>query len=249
LREIADPFLQRFNYECELICVIGEEGSGRYQFNHPISMCSIGDEFYISDHLNCRIVVFNTKCKITRMFGSRGSGNGQFDGPLGLAAGPGPELFVCDAGNYRVQVLQPDGSYVRSIGCQGTGPGQFSEYPQRVAVTSTGYVLVIDTKGSTVYMFRTSGEYLRQLADSIPVDPKPPRQTGITVDRDNNIIIADKRNHRLVILSGEGQYKCQIGVGGSQSGLLKGPWDVSVSRGGDIVVYEAGAKRLQVLGV
>ena len=85
--------------------------------------------------------------------GSRGDGPGQFNAPRGLALSPDEAfLLVADGKNHRVAVLQAtDGAWVRQL----SGPPGTLLYPTRVAVASSGEVLVSDIDRHQVVRFRS----------------------------------------------------------------------------------------------
>ena len=56
----------------------------------------------------------------------------------------GPVVVVVDYGNHRLVLWRlSDGTVWKQLGSRGTKPGQFT-YPQAVAVTSTGALVVTD---------------------------------------------------------------------------------------------------------
>jgi DNA-binding beta-propeller fold protein YncE len=97
--------------------------------------------------------VFQVQGEWQRAVGSHGDQPGQFNWPRGLALSPDEAfLLVVDAGNHRVVVLRAtDGAWVRQL----MGPPGTLRNPARVAVASSGEVLVSDDFRHQVVRFRS----------------------------------------------------------------------------------------------
>ena len=97
--------------------------------------------------------VFQVQGEWQRAVGSEGDQPGRFDWPRGLALSPDEAfLLVADCNNHRVAVLRAtDGAWVRQL----TGPPGTLPKPARVAVASSGEVLVSDGSRHHVVRFRS----------------------------------------------------------------------------------------------
>ncbi len=97
--------------------------------------------------------MFQVQGEWQRAVGSRGDQPGQFNTPRGLALSPDEAfLLVVDCGNHRVSVLRAtDGTWVRQL----TGPPGTLPNPARVAVASSGEVLISDVNRHRVVRFRS----------------------------------------------------------------------------------------------
>ena len=97
--------------------------------------------------------MFQVQGEWQRAVGSRGDQPGQFNTPRGLALSPDEAfLLVVDAINCRLSVLRAtDGAWIRQL----TGPPGTLPYPSRVAVASSGEVLVSDDDRHQVVRFRS----------------------------------------------------------------------------------------------
>jgi DNA-binding beta-propeller fold protein YncE len=71
--------------------------------------------------------------------------------------------------------------------------------------------------------------------------------TGIAVDRNGNILVADTNNGRIEKFSPTGAFLSAIGTKGSGHGQLGGPNGIAVDRAGNIYVADAGNHRVQKL--
>ena len=64
---------------------------------------------------------------------------------------------------------------------------------------------------------------------------------------DGAIVVADACNHRIVMLSGDGQWRGTIGAPGRERGQLSYPYGVLATASGDMLVAEFGNNRIQCL--
>jgi DNA-binding beta-propeller fold protein YncE len=118
----------------------------------------------------------------------------------------------------------------------------------------------------TFYVLNIPNRNIRQFQDrvrTLPATPDtPPYQfkggkgsgngqfdspTGIAVESNGNILVADTGNGRIERLSPTGAFLSTMGTKGSGRGQLGNPNGIAVDRGGNIYVAEAGNHRVQKL--
>ena len=132
-------------------------------FNHPsgvaVSAPSLGEDVFIADEGNDRIVELSPNGEVLREIGSRGGGDGRFHAPSGVAVDGAGDVYVVDSEDNRVEQFDPTGHFVAKWGLRGTGLGDFSQ-PTAIALDCTGNVYVADTNNNRVERFD-------------PVDPAP----------------------------------------------------------------------------
>ncbi|MEA2151988.1 MAG: tripartite motif-containing protein 71 [Solirubrobacteraceae bacterium] len=141
----------------------GAAGSAPGAFNHPsgiaLSPPALGENVYVADTGNERIVELSQNGEVLRQWGSRGFADGRFRAPAGVAVDAAGDVFALDSENNRVQVFDAGGRYLAKWGLRGTGLGAFSQ-PSAIAVDCAGNVYVADTNNNRVERFN-------------PVEPKP----------------------------------------------------------------------------
>jgi tripartite motif-containing protein 71 len=141
----------------------GASSSSSGGFNHPsgvaISPAPFGEDVYVADKGNDRIVELGQNGDVLRTWGGRGVGEGRFHAPAGVAVDAGGDVFALDSENNRVQVFDSAGHYQAKWGLRGSGLGDFSQ-PAAIAVDCSGSVYVADTNNNRVERFN-------------PVEPKP----------------------------------------------------------------------------
>ena len=69
---------------------------------------------------------------------------------------------------------------------------------------------------------------------------------GITLDHQENILVADSQNHRIQVVTIEGEYLSGFGTVGDDIGSFNTPYDVAVDKEGNIIVADTKNHRLQV---
>lgn len=74
------------------------------------------------------------------------------------------------------------------------------------------------------------------------------RVMDATLDSRGRILIADDRNHHVVVFSPTGEYVGTIGRRGAGPGEFESPWEVATDAGDSIFVWDAGHARISVFG-
>ncbi len=176
-----------------------------------------------------------------QVIGSSGSEQGQFTAPRNLAIGPNGRLYVADSGNHRIQVFTAEGDFITAWGAFGSAPGTFNE-PWGIAVDEE-FVYVADTWNFRLQKFTHDGEFVAVLGEA--GEPAEGETGGglffgprdIIILPDGNLLITDTGNHRLQILTPEGEFVQVIGSQGFQSGQFNEP--VGLAIGNDDLFYVA----------
>jgi len=125
----------------------------------------------------------------------------------------------------------------RVIGAHGLGPGHFFE-PRAVATTRAGSLFAVDRSGR-VQRFSPDGQFELQweMPDNAPDVGKP---SGICVDSDDRVLVADTHFHRVVAFDVDGREVFRFGELGTGPGQFRLPTDVAVDAHGDVYVCEYG---------
>ena len=69
--------------------------------------------------------------------------------------------------------------------------------------------------------------------------------TGIEVDRQGRVYVADFYNHRIQVFTDDGDFLVEFGAQGSAPGEFERPTDVAVDAQGGIFVVDFGNHRIQ----
>lgn len=118
-------------------------------------------------------------------FGGRGRGDGQFLGPQYMAMDPDGYLYITDFGNHRVVKMDQEGEFILSFGHRRNGifPGLLE--PTGIAVEGEE-IYVADARRKALFVFDSSGNYLRSLAEG-----RLSRPEGLSSGYPGELILVD----------------------------------------------------------
>lgn len=211
----------------EYISEFGSYGHGDGQFVYPMGIALDGDEnVYVTDEYLHRVNVYNKDGEFLRRWGTPGSGNGQLNGPAGIAIRDGT-AFVVDSRSHRVQKFGLDGRYRGQFGSFGQEKEQLN-MPWGICLDREGNVWVADWRNDRIQSFTPNGQWLMSIGQpgsggdaTVPrwyggirvVDRQVGlfnRPTGVAVDQDGDIYVADWWNNRVQVLTPEGRFITQF---------------------------------------
>ena len=273
----------------EYVTEFGGYGEGPGQFIWPMSIALDSDtNVYVSDEYLHRITIFDRDGNYVGHWGVHGSGDGELDRPAGLTIRD-DVLYVVDSRNHRVQQFTLDGQYLSQFGGFGSGPGQFNT-PWGICLDREGNIFVADWRNDRVQSFTGDGQWLASFGQpgtggdtsiarehgGIRRVPRPVgqfnRPTGVAVDQDGDIYVADWLNNRVQVLTPEGRFITEFtgdaglskwGVGKIESNpdmirqrngvrdftpekVLWAPVAVKVDDNGRVIVVDTTRHRFQV---
>lgn len=118
------------------------------------------------------------------------------------------EIFISEGhgqnANDRVIVFSPDGKkIVRQWGKRGSGPGEFNQ-PHALAFDSKGRLFVGDRGNNRIQIFDQTGKFIAEWAQFS-------RPSGVYIDRNDNIYVADSESGS--VNADHGAWKRGIRVG------------------------------------
>ena len=211
-----------FAWKRVTICTLDEEyvgefgtgGTGDGQFWWPSSMAFDREErLYVADEALQRITIFSKRGQLLGQWGSEGSGDGQLDRPSSIVFDQEDNLLVSDSLNHRVQKFSKDGQFLGKWGEFGDGPGQF-HMPWGIALDRQGNVYVADWRNDRVQKFDPDGHFLTQWPAQQPGSGSGEGQfnhpSGLAVDAEGNIYVADWGNEQVQVLSPEGEVLARL---------------------------------------
>ena len=157
----------------------------------------------------------------------------------GMAVTPNGTCFVSDHNSSLIHVFDAQRNHVRTFGQRGTGAGQLSN-PSGLA-TSDGLLLVANYSNNCVDIFREDSTFVRRIGQgqlSYPLD--------VAVHANGQVYVADNGNHRVTVLTQDGQLVRTFGSRGNGAGQFMYPHGIAVSPDGQVYVSDYSNGRVQV---
>ena len=185
------------------------------QFNGPSGVAVDAEgNVYVADQLNHRIRKITPEGLVSTFAGStRGFGDGagrsaQFNGPSGVEVDAEGNVYVADENNSLIRKITPEGevsTFAGSTGGFGDGAGRSAQFnrPTDVAVDTEGNVYVADWQNHLIRKITAEG-LVSTLAgstvgfrDGIGTSAQFNRPSGVAVDTEGNVYVADSDNNRI----------------------------------------------------
>jgi len=134
----------------------------------------------------------------------------QFSGPRGVAVDDDGNVYVADSANQRIRVVTPGGSVSTLAGqttpgfTNGTGVAAQFDSPSGVAVASDGTVYVADRNNDAIRKISAGGQVttlagsgVAGFADGAGGAAQFNGPSGLAVDADGGLYVADNQNNRV----------------------------------------------------
>ncbi|MBI2248192.1 MAG: NHL repeat-containing protein [Candidatus Omnitrophica bacterium] len=235
----------------ELLRTFGGEGSALGQLDRPMHIATDSTgRLYVAEYLNDRIQLFDGEGHAQ---GTRG--DGIFDAPSGVAVDREGAVYIADFYHDRVVKLSLEGDVVSTWGQKGRFWAGRLHYPTDVAIGAAGEVIVADAYNHRIQVFSTDGEFIRMWGGLLGLGVKGNSQgqfhvaTGVGVDTQGRVYVADFYNHRVQVFSSKGRWLGSFGAHGTGPGEFDRPTDVAIAPDGTIYVVDFGNNRLQLFRV
>jgi hypothetical protein len=256
----------------------GTGTSAEFKFPVGITVSRSGN-LYVSDHYNHRIRKLDlSNNQVTTLAGSSdgyadGSGtSAKFIQPLGVTTDGNDDVYVVDASNNRIRKITISGTAATVSTLAGSGvygflngngsSAQFS-YPFYIAVDGSGNIYVSDywghrirkitISGTTSTVTTLAGSGTLGYADGTGVSAKIQNPSGVTVDGNGNVYVADESNRIrkvtsagvVTTLAGSGVSGLAEGIG--TSAMFATPRSMAMDGAGNIYVADVYNHRIRKL--
>ena len=177
--------------------------------HHRITDIAIdaNDEVYVLIRGEPWVMVFNSDGELLRTWG-----DGMFTVPHGITAAPEGSIYTADAKDNRVHKFSPDGELLLTLGEKDKHCGYLSgkpfHHPTDIAIDHrNGDILVTDGySNASLHRFTSDGKLLDTWGESGTHPGQFNTLHSIALDRDANIYINDRENHRVQIFTPEGKF-------------------------------------------
>lgn len=250
--EMFEDRIQKLSADGDFIGAWATSGREQGKFDTPFGIASTNDGYvYVVDYKNNRIQKFNDSGDFVLQWGGYGIESGKFDAPKDVAVDSSGNVYVTDYANHRVQKFNANGQYLAEWGIEGSGGTYWTPYG--ITIDSEGKFYVTSYMTARIYKFNSSGVYLETwggVGSDLDIFSKP---TGIAVDGDDNIYVADILMEANVFkLSADGTLLKTWGDLGSGDGQFKFPdatsradFGITTDTDNNVYVVDTGNHRVQ----
>ena len=120
--------------------------------------------------------------------------------------------------------------------------------PKGTAINSKGQMIVVEGNGTCVSVLTPEGEKIRTFGTQGSGNGQLLNAYGVTVDKDDNIYVADCSNHRIQKFNSEGEFVAAVGGSGSNQLQFDCPVGIVYNhRDNNLYVADQCNHRIQVL--
>lgn len=208
---------------------------------------------FIGDAGNDRIRRISAAGLVTTLAGYPGGPS--FDGPQGVAIDAKGNLYVGDGGHRSIRKVSATGDVSTfAVGSFG--------YPVGVAVDAAGNVYVADLLLQAIRKINPDGVVTTLagstagFADGMGTEAKFSSPTGVAVDKNGNVYVADQGNHCIRIITPSGNVSTLAGNGSAgytdgtgRMARFRLPYAVALDRQGNVYVSDQGNHRIRKITI
>jgi DNA-binding beta-propeller fold protein YncE len=219
-----------------------EINENEYLFSpFDIAVNDRNDTVYVTDLMSKRVFKFN---KNGEHIGYLFEQPNELLRPTGIAIDKDNFIYVAYASITNCKIVKYNEQTHEKItwGKFGTNEGEFI-YPFEIAIDNTNnWLYVTDSINNCIQRFNLDGDFQFKWGEKQLNCP-----TGIIVDHENNVMIADRNNQTIKIFSPNGKYLYQLNISGIASGELMNPTSIAMSRyNNTIYVTDDYLNRIQI---
>ena len=152
---------------------------------------SLDGHIYVCDGAYHCVCVFDVNGKFLFSFGSFGSGDECFDFPRDVCFASDGFLYITDVINSRICVYDKDGKFIRKFTTMYK--------PYCIDATDCGHLIVGSYVSHKVMIYTTGGDLVHVFGEQGSESGQFDCPTGVSVDSDGLIYIADCFNKRIQV--------------------------------------------------
>jgi len=253
-----------------------QDGTGpdaRFRNPEGVAISPEGD-IIVADRANNSIRKVTAEGVVTTIFGDGSIGFADGDPsvaklnyPWKVCVDKDGNIFIADNRNHAIRKISTDGlmSTVAGTGAAGyvDGPGAEAQFnlPTDVAVDNNGVLYVADNGNHRIRKITPDGVVstvaggAAGFADGDLATALFRNPSGLTVDADGNIYVADRLNHRIRkidVASGKVSTVAGAGTTGTRDGLaseaqFNNPYGIEVDTDGSIVVADLSNSKIRLI--
>ena len=150
----------------------------------------ISNNIYVCERFNQSVIVFDTKLNFLNRIPLKSPHFTSNTATLSIRLHENNMFVMFDGYDYCLQVFSQDGQLIR-----GVIPRSDIVYCIFFSLDRIGNIIVADYLGNEIKIFSNSGRLIHTISnDTLTKDPKLYYPTGISVDKHNNIVVANQNN-------------------------------------------------------
>lgn len=242
--------------------------SAKFYYPNGSAVDKLGN-IYVSEEGTARIRKITPAGEVSTFAGNViGNADGigmsaQFMNPSGIAIDKQNNLYVADQFNHRIRKITPAGIVTTLAGstqgyADGSGSGAQFYRPVGVVADAQGNIFVADLFNHKIRKITPSGGVstiagsTHGFADGNGTAAKFAFPSGLALDKEGNLYVADSDNHRIRKITPTGMVSTFAGTGtsGTNDGMATSsqffaPREVDVDAQGNVYVVDAGSHRIR----
>ena len=224
----------------ELIKIIGDKGSGKDQFNHPVGVTFDSEGcLYVSEYGNHRVQKFDANFKYMLQFGDEGEDGGQLNHPMGIIAYK-DKVYVADSANSRIAVFYTHGEF-----CCNIVGGDLRD-PLDIAINTTNKQLLVTDSACCIRIYSLDGKYINRFSALGADRGLLNHPAGLAIDSNGFVFVADTYNHRVCVFDNNGMFIHSFGSCGRNEGQFNRPCGIAFSNNGNLHISDYGNQRVVI---
>ncbi|CAL1517227.1 IPT/TIG domain-containing protein [Chitinophaga sp. MM2321] len=251
--------------------VEGSFAMARFKNPEGITIDAQGN-FIVTDRGNNRIRKLGTNGMVSAIAGKDAGGFKDGDASVALfklpwraAVDAQGNMYVADRDNHRIRKITPAG-VVSTFAGTGTagfedGPAATAKFNQPIDITldPAGNLYVADNLNHRIRKIATdgsvstvAGDGTAGFADGTGTAAKLRNPSGIDMDKDGNLVVADRTNHRIRMIAPDGVVTTIAGdgVSGYKDGAAAAarfadPYGITVDHAGNIIVADLSNNKIR----
>jgi DNA-binding beta-propeller fold protein YncE len=212
-------------------------------FSLPVDMLVTEDRrFYVLDGADARIKLINVKTKVVTPMDIKGlkKVKNPFI-PSRFDMDAEGRFYIVDRLNRRIVVVDRDWNYLRSLTVKSSKLKGFND----VKVDSRGNVYALDTLGSMVYVFDSSGALRVKFGSYSESQSHFRFPVSLDVDSKGSVYVLDRHAGKILVFNSHGAFQYNLGGPGIIDGLLDRPTYLMIDKQDRIFIVDG--KRVQIL--